>query len=262
MAAPVRLEELSWPQIDALVQAGESLCLLPIGAIEQHGRHLPCATDTLFVEAVCREASARTAVPLAPTISVSSSHAHTTKWPGTFSLPPRVLIEVVCEFARWVRASGFTKLLLVNSHGGNPGALRVAVDEIRRAGELQVGCIHTFALTPDITTQFERDASDWHANRAETSLMLHLRPEFVDRSAIHDDPDRTIGRIFSYPVAQTSIDGLTGSPSEGTAVEGAALFEQMVEALCGVVIAARTEGYPDVEAAQNDVVGTQRRDRR
>lgn len=262
MAEPVRLEQLNWPQIGALVHAGESLCLLPIGAIEQHGRHLPCATDTLLVEAACEEASARTGAPLAPTISVSSSHAHTTRWPGTFSLPPRVVIEVVCEFARWVRASGFTKLLLVNSHGGNPGALRVAVDEIRRAGELQIGCAHTFALTPTIAAQFERDAIDWHANRAETSLMLHLRPELVDRSAIHDDPDRTMGRVFSYHVAQTSIDGLTGAPSEGTTAEGALLFEQIVDALCDVVVAARAEGYPDIGAAPDGAVGTQRRDGR
>ena len=246
MGPAIHLEDLTWPRIEELVGDGESLCLLPIGAIEQHGRHLPCVTDTLLVEAICEEVSVRTGVPLAPSLRISSSHAHTTRWPGTFSLPPRMLMEVVGELSRWVRASGFAKLLLVNSHGGNPGPLRVAVDEIRRAGELQVGCVHTFAVTPAVAAQFERDAVDWHANRAETSLMLHLRPDLVDLSAIHDDPDRTAGRVFSYHVAQTSRDGLTGLPSEATAVEGAVLFEEIVVALCAVIAVAREERLPDL----------------
>lgn len=241
-----RLGDLTWPQIAALVAGGETLCLLPVGAIEQHGRHLPCVTDTLLVDAFCEEVSMRTGVPLAPTIAVSSSHAHTTTWPGTFSLPPRMLIELVCEQARWVHASGFSKLLIVNAHGGNPGPLRVAVDEIRRAEQLQVGCVHTFAASASVAAQFEQDAVDWHANRAETSLMLHLRPELVVVDEIQDDPDRTPGRVFSYHVGQTSIDGLTGRPSEGTAAEGAALFEEIVAALGAAVETARAEGYPDL----------------
>ena len=77
------LEELTWPGVAELVAGGESLCLLPVGATEQHGRHLPLSTDSEIATAICRAASERTGVPVLPTVTIASSHAHTTKWPGT-----------------------------------------------------------------------------------------------------------------------------------------------------------------------------------
>ena len=138
---PLLLGELTWPQIAALVEAGEKLCLLPVGATEQHGPHLPIVTDSEIAGALCREVSTRTGVPLLPTLWATSSQAHTDVWPGTFSLPPRLLIDVVVELALWVRASGFAKLLLLNGHVGNAAPLRVALDEIRARGELRVGLL-------------------------------------------------------------------------------------------------------------------------
>jgi creatinine amidohydrolase len=249
MSEPILLEHLTWPQIERIVLAGESLCVLPVGAVEQHGRHLPCATDTLFVDAFCQEVSRRTGVPLAPTLRVSSSHAHSTKWPGTFSYPPVFFVEMVCETARWVRASGFTKLLIVNAHGGNPAPLRVAVDEIRRARQLQVGLVNWFDITPQVDAWVTRDAADWHANRAETSLMRFLRPDLIDEEAITDDADRTVGTVFSYPVDETSCEGLTGAPSEGTAAEGVEIFDAVVDALVKVIATARDETYPELNPA-------------
>src|SRR5688500_10449112 len=104
---PTLFGELAWPAIAALVQAGETLALLPVGATEQHGPYLPPSTDSEIAEAVCRAASARTGVPVLPTLRLGSSQAHTTAWPGTLSLPPLLLIAVVVQLARWVRASGF-----------------------------------------------------------------------------------------------------------------------------------------------------------
>ena len=115
-----------------------------------------------------------------------------------------------------------------------------------RAGQLQVGSVNWFDLTPTIDAIVTSDAGDWHANRAETSLMRFLRPELMDESAVLDDPDRTVGTVFSYPVNQTSVDGLTGTPSEASANEGAELFETVVEALVAVIGRARAEHYPDV----------------
>jgi creatinine amidohydrolase len=243
-ARPCLLAELTWPQIARLVEAGEELCVLPVGATEQHGPHLPASTDTEIANAVCREASRRTGVPLLPTLWASSSQAHTTKWPGTFSLSPRLLVEVVVELARWVRASGFAKLLIVNAHVGNVGPLKVAVDELRAQGDLRVGLLHWYELTPAIAAEVTADADDWHAHAAETALMLHLQPDLVDLSEVRDDPDRSAGLVLSYTVAETSLDGLTGAPSGASAEQGAALFEAVVAALVERVEAARTERPP------------------
>jgi creatinine amidohydrolase len=246
---PRLLEELSWPEVAALVDSGETLCLLPVGATEQHGRHLPVATDTQIATAVCRAASARTGVPVLPALAIASSQAHTSKWPGTIALPPRLLIEVVVAAARWIRASGFRRLLLVNGHVGNAAPLRVAVDEIRHEGELRVGLVSWYDLTEEIAAAVTEDADDWHAHRAETALMLHLRPELVRLEDVRDDPDRTGGLVFSYTVAETSVDGLTGAPSLATAEEGGRLFDAVVTALADRVDAARVEEPPELGGA-------------
>lgn len=242
--SPRLLAELNWPAVADLVAGGEELCLLPVGATEQHGRHLPLSTDTEIVTAVCHGASRTTGVPVLPTLSIASSQAHSTIWPGTLSLGPRLLIDIVVELSRWIRASGFTKLLIVNGHVGNTAPLKVAVDEIRHAGAPRVGFVNWYELTPEIDAAVRSDADDWHAHAAETSVMLHLRPELVDRAEIRDDPDRTGNLVFSYTVAETSVDGLTGSPSRGTAAEGARLLEAAVAALAERVERARREKPP------------------
>jgi creatinine amidohydrolase len=241
---PTLLAELAWPAVERLVQGGETLCLLPAGATEQHGRHLPISTDTEIAVAVCHGASARTGVPVLPALAVTSSHAHATAWPGTLSLPPRLLVEVVVEIARWVRASGFEKLLIVNAHVGNVAPLKVAADEIRHEGDLRVGAVNWWQLTLDLAEEVSADADDWHANAAETSLMLHLRPELVDTSAVEDDPDRTGGLVFSYTVAETSRAGLTGAPSRADAAAGARLLDAAVTALADLVERGRRESPP------------------
>ena len=76
--------------------------------------------------------------------------------------------------------------------------------------------------------------------------MLHLAPESVDMDAAEDDPDRTVGKVFSYPVAQTSKHGLTGKPSLASAADGAALFEKMGNALAALLEAAKTEPPPQL----------------
>jgi creatinine amidohydrolase len=241
---PLLLDTLTWPAVKALVDGGETLCLLPVGATEQHGRHLPLSTDSDIATAICHAASSRTGVPVLPTLTVSSSHAHTTRWPGTLSYPPRMVIEMVVELSRWIAAAGLGKLLILNAHGGNVAPLAVAVDEIRRAGQLQVGCRSWFELSPEIGARTFADGQDIHANAAETSLMLHLHPDLVDLDEVHDDPDRTTDLVFSYPVSQTSVDGLTGAPSRASAADGAELFELIAVALSEHVERARAEDPP------------------
>ena len=240
------MEDLTWPALARLVEGGQTLCVLPVAAVEQHGPHLPVSTDSEIATAVCRVASARTGVPLLPTLWAGSSQAHTTAWPGTFSLPPRLLIDVAVEIARWVGASGFSRLLFVNAHVGNAAPLRVAVEEIRAAGELRAGLVSWYELTPEIAAEVTSDANDWHAHAAETSLLLHLRPDLVDRQAIRDDEDRTGELVLSYTVAETSREGLTGAPSRASAEKGAALFEAVVTALADCFERARVEMPPEL----------------
>lgn len=241
---PTLFEDQTWPALARLVENGETLCVLPVAAVEQHGPHLPVSTDAEIATALCRAASARTGVPVLPTLWVGSSQAHTRAWPGTLSLPPRLLVEVVVELATWVAASGFSRLLIVNAHVGNAAPLKVAVDEIRAGGDIRAGLLSWYEVTPEIASQVTADAVDWHAHAAETSLMLHLRPELVARESIRDDEDRTGDLVLSYTVAETSREGLTGAPSRASAEAGAALFAAVVDALAERFERARTEEPP------------------
>lgn len=245
---PVILENLTWPEIKALTGESGGLLMLPMGATEQHGPHLPAGMDTLLVEKVCEAASARTGVPVMSALRYTVSQGHTPKWPGTFSLRHGTFISVIRELADWAVATGWKRLLLVNSHFGNDAPARVALDQIRLQymGRLQIGLAHVFQTGEGVWGAYTSDAGDLHANRAETSLMLHLYPDLVktERLAESDDEDRTGGTVFSYPVAQTSLNGVTGRPSESTAEEGERLFEKMVTGLVGLLEKAKTEDPP------------------
>lgn len=243
---PVLLETLPWPDLQQMLEAGHELLLLPVGATEQHGPHLPINTDTLIATATCQAASALTGAPMLPALNYTVSLGHTEKWPGTFALFHETLIATVREIGRWAFATGWKRLLLVNSHFGNDASLRVAVDRLRFdfVNRLQIATRNTFNLTPSIWEYFISDAADLHANKAETDLMLHLAPETVDMAAAEDDPDRTTETVFNYMVANTSLNGVTGNPTEGTAGRGKLLFEEIGEALATIVEKARRETAP------------------
>ncbi|WP_411827696.1 creatininase family protein [Luteolibacter sp. AS25] len=249
---PVILENLASPDIAKLREENGGMLILPMGATEQHGPHLPVGMDTLLVEKVCQAASAKTGVPVMSALRFTVSQGHTPKWPGTFSLCHGTFISTLRELAGWAEATGWKRLMLVNSHFGNDAAARVAVDQIRLEylGKLQIGLKHVFQLDDEIWSAYTDDADDLHANRAETSLMLHLYPELVmmDRLSTSDDADRTRDTVFSYPVAQTSLNGVTGKPSDATAREGAELFERMTDRLSEILEIGKKETPPLDEA--------------
>jgi creatinine amidohydrolase len=246
--APLFLEELAWPQVQALQESGMKTLLLPIGATEQHGPHLPLNTDSVIATAACAYASALTGVPVLPTVRISVSIGHTEKWPGTFAIFHETLIDTVKDIARWCAATGWKQFILVNSHFGNDAVLRVALDRLRfdLVGQLDVAVRNTWALSPDIGAAFTADANDWHANQAETDLMMFLAPETVRCEALAEaaDPDRTDGRVFPWMVANTSTNGTTGTPGIGNPTHGEALLRLIGMSLAVLLERARSETPP------------------
>lgn len=245
-ADPVIWERMTWSGLKRLREAGEELVLLPVGATEQHGPHLPVSTDTAIASAVCAYASARARVPLLPTLSYGVSVGHTEHWPGTVSLMHETFALGLREMVGWLVAQGWRRVVIVNSHFGNDATLSVAVDRLRfdYRERLQIAAVNSYALTPAIGAYFTCDGADIHANRAETDLMLHIDPEACDMASVQDDPDRTEGKIFNYLVPATSTNGVTGRPSEGTAERGAELLREMGEALTEILESARDEEAP------------------
>ncbi len=248
MSGAILLEQLAWPEIAELRSRNGGLLLLPLGATEQHGPHLPVAMDTLLAEAACHAASTATEVPVLPALRYTVSQGHTAKWPGTFSLRHETFIASLNEIADWAAATGWRRLLLVNAHFGNDAPARVAMDQIRlrHLGTLQIGLLNVFQLTPEIWSAYTADAADLHANKGETDLMLHLFPQLVrmERLGDSDDPDRTTDTVLSHPVSQTSLNGVTGHPSLASAADGEALFAKIRAALVEKVRRAISEEPP------------------
>jgi creatinine amidohydrolase len=242
---PVRWERLTWPEIQDLVRGlPREVALLPVGATEQHGPHLPTGTDTVIATALCRRVSALTGAPVLPALPIGSSYGHGAVLPGTLSLTPARLADTVRDAVEWVAASGITRVLAVNGHYGNQAALAVASDHLRHEHpELRFGTLNWWTLTPAITAETLADGEDIHANRAETSLMMAIAPDLVrmNQLVLADDPDRTAGLVFRYTAPALSRNGVTGRPSQATAELGAELRRLVVAAIAGRVERGRTE---------------------
>ncbi len=252
MKADIRpFGERAWPDLKRSRDRGraaERVCLLPVGAIEQHGPHLPVDTDARIADALCREAAARTGCLSRPVLAYGCSYGHGEAWPGTLSLDPQTLTRTVREIGQWLMATGFDRLLIVNSHFGNWAALKCGIDHLRlaHAGAIHVGAVNSWEITREVKVWFLSDGDDIHANRAETSLIMHLAPGLVPRRRLRDadDRDRTDGLVFTWLVPQTSTNGVTGKPSLATAAEGATRFDEMAGALADRVRRAAVEEAP------------------
>lgn len=196
-----------------------SVVVVPVGSLEQHGPHLPLDTDTVIAQAVAAGLADRLGGWCAPAIGYGSSGEHQA-FPGTTSIGTPTLGRVVVELVRSLRHWA-TRVVLVNGHGGNLEALDAAVAKLTRQG-------HDVTLVPCAAA-----GMDAHAGRAETSLMLHLRPETV-RVALAE-PGNTaplstlMPHLRSGGVAAVSRNGVLGDPRGASAEEGARLLTDMVD---------------------------------
>lgn len=228
----------------------DSIVVLPLGAVEQHGPHLPFNTD-LVIAKECADAVARTAgealdlwllEPLAYT--KSNEHAGTA---GTVWLGPETMLRVLDDIARSVAATPARKLALLNGHGGNSSLLNVACREMRLNHGLETFLLHP-SLPPDqggTDDPLAETAAELgmgiHAGKAETSIMLHLRPELVDMDlAVRNVPEhladnrhvRFGGSVsFGWLAKDFGPTGVIGDPTEADEATGAALFKMAVEQL-------------------------------
>lgn len=234
----MRWSDLTWSEIPEVLAACGRSVILPVGATEQHGPHLGCGVDSVIAEKLCLEVAARTRVPMLPVLPYGCSLGHSRRWPGTVAVTPPVLIELVRQLGDWAYHSGVRRLFIVNAHVTNAAPLRCALEMLRAEhDDLMVAVLNTATLSQRVREFHAADAADWHANDAETSLMLAIAPEGVrpDRIAGADDPDRTCGCVFAHPVNRTSLNGVTGTPSLATREKGEQWYAWLVDDLADLV---------------------------
>jgi creatinine amidohydrolase len=201
----------------------------------------------VIAEKLCSAVAQLTGVPVLPALPYGCSLGHSQRWPGTISVQPITLIELVKQVGDWAYTSGIRRLFIVNAHVTNAAPLRCALEMLRAEhDDLMVAVINTATLSERVRQFSSADAADWHANDAETSLMLAIAPEGVrpDKLAEADDPDRTCGCIFPHPVNRTSLNGVTGKPSLATADKGRQWFDWLVQDLSTLVAKGMSESPP------------------
>lgn len=239
--------EKTWEELGSVIPGADRAAILPVGATEQHGPHLGTGMDTVLADKLVRAVSTRTGVPMLPPLPYGCSLGHSRRWPGTIALSPPTLIAVVKEIGDWAYHSGIRRLFMVNTHVTNAAPLRCALEMLRAAhDDMMVAVINTATMTERVRRASAADAEDWHANAAETALMMAVAPEIVrpDKIEAADDPDRTSGLVFAHPVNRTSLNGVTGFPSRATIAAGDELFGWMVEDLTAIIEKGRRETPP------------------
>ena len=165
------------------------IALLPVGAIEQHGPHLPVSTDACINEGIVARALAQVPdelpVTVLPMLAVGKSNEHLA-FPGTLTLSAETLIRVWTEVGECVARAGIRKLVLFNSHGGQPQVMDIVARDLRvRHGMLVVAYSWYASGVPAGLFDEAEVRHGIHAGAIETSMMLHLRPDLVhlDRAA-------------------------------------------------------------------------------
>jgi creatinine amidohydrolase len=239
--------ELTWAELPDRLAARQQAAILPVGATEQHGPHMGCGMDAVIAEHLCRAVAERTQVPMLPTLPYGCSLGHSRRWPGTIPVQPITLIELVKQIGDGAYHSGVRRLFIVNTHVTNAAPLRCALEMLRAEhDDLMVAVLNSAVISERVRRFHFADAEDWHANDAETCLMLALAPEMVrpDRLAEADDPDRTEGQVFAHPVNRTSLNGVTGTPSLATAAKGREGFDWMVSDLSALIERGLTQTPP------------------
>lgn len=231
---------LSWPQVEALQNKDNTLIIQPIGAVEQHGPHLPLIVDAAIATSIVGKALGKLdeAIPAyaLPTLYYGKSNEHW-RFPGTVTLSAQTLTAVLMEMAESLYRAGFRKLLLVNGHGGQPQVLEIVARDLRQQhGDWMVfplfvwGAPHCAAEVVG-EPEYERGI---HAGDVETSVMLSLMPEQVKMAeAVREFPaDFGEGSLLSLegrlPMAwmmdDLSKSGVVGDATVATAAKGEAIM--------------------------------------
>jgi creatinine amidohydrolase len=242
---PVRWEELTWPEARDAATALNAV-IIPVGAIEQHGPHLPLAVDTQICEAAALGVSALTGVPIVPPLSygVSASHGD---FGGTIALRPETMISLVEDIIDSLYERGIRQFILLNGHIWNSGALDVSAEKLRvrhRDARVRSLAYVTMYPGPEVNGRVRFGRALMHANYFETSVMLYLYPELVrmDRATSHLDVDS----FWDYRMDQVSETGVWGRDvTEANAEHGRAEFERCVVTTARAIAAAVREPWPD-----------------
>ncbi len=234
----MELISLTSPEVDALSR--DTPVVIPIAALEQHGRHMPVFTDSLLVGEVVRRAHEplQSKVLVLPVMWLGNSHHHM-DFAGTTSAEPRVYLDLLASMMEnWIQ-HGFRRIVLVNGHGGNDVPGRQVIFELRqryreRSDLLLLMATYWTLADPTASVDGLVQSQMGHAGEWETSMILRLAPDWVKGHATippvsQDEPFAPAAHGWTMP--DRSRWGHIGSPAEASAAKGEALLQCFADGL-------------------------------
>jgi creatinine amidohydrolase len=244
----LELDKLTWPQVRSEIEAGRDTVVMALGATEQHGRHMPLATDALLGDHLARAVADRLDAFLAPSVRVGCS-AHHLDFAGTMSLSEETFHALVGDLVRSLSGGGFRRIVLLPTHGGNFAPLAAAVAGLDERERARVVAVTDLGVLFQIAELGEREhgvplrEGGLHAGEWETSLLLAIHPELVRsedaRPGFTGEPHDAIEGLFAKGgVSALSEDGTLGDPTRASVEHGERYWEVAIELVLGQVAAA------------------------
>jgi len=245
----VLLEELSWPEVQAAVEAGTRTMIIVTASMEQHGPHLPMMTDTAIGYALGERLARRLGKTLLAPIIRPGCSDHHLAFPGSLSIPREVFIETVMGCVRSLVPHGFDTFVLLSTHGGNFDALEQAArrlrDECASKGVRIIDAAGRDALIETMRVMVEaaaqmgapQDVDAIHAEVTETSIMMLRHPALVAADRLEQGRMGRIDRddLFRRGLRAITANGILGDARGATPQIGDAVLERLAEHLAAVV---------------------------
>ena len=233
----LELDRMTWPEVKAEQERGRDTVVVAFGATEQHGPHLPLATDALLGDHLARIVAERLDAFVAPTVRVGCSEHHL-EFPGTLSISQDTFHGVVADIVRSLSRGGFGRAVLLPTHGGNFGPLAVALEKLGPLPGMQISALTDlgalFAIAQLGATEHEVPLGEGgvHAGEWETSMLMSIHPELVHlergEAGYTGDPQAAIGAIFGAGVHTVAENGVIGDPARASAEHGARYWEEVL----------------------------------
>ena len=248
---PSRWDELTaddWPK--ALERSGRT-CILPIGILEKHGPHAPLGSDLIHVREWAARVTKKEYAVVVPDFFYGQIN-EARHQPGTFSLPSRLVMELLDSTCAEIARNGFQKIVIINGHGGNPNMIRYFIQtQLERRRNYAVFFFEPAqdtAYTAQLRRMHRSDmATDQHAGERETSTLLYLRPDLVKQSTATKESGANLQRL-SLPNLYTGIWWYASYPNhyagDGTAATrelGRFITEHIIESLRRSLVAVKAD---------------------
>jgi creatinine amidohydrolase len=233
----VQLDRMTWPEVKAEQERGRDTVVIAFGATEQHGRHLPLATDALLGDHLARLVAERIDAFVAPTVRIGCSEHHL-EFPGTLSVSEQTFHALVADVVRSLARGGFGRVVLLPTHGGNFRPLASALDALGPVDGIQIRALTDlnalFAIAQLGAAEHGVPLGEGgvHAGEWETSMLMAIHPDLVHldlgEPGYTGDQQAALGAIFGTGVHTVAENGVIGDPTRASAKHGERYWERVL----------------------------------